>query len=120
MAFTDHCDIFLSVLEAGINRVAGHVRRQWPSLFNYGTAAIEQRPDLLFRPIDYHEIVALKHNPLITVIDTAPILGTRYALAHCVEPTDARVDFTPGNVFALPPQLGALGAQQFAAKVTVC
>ena len=39
MAFTDHCDIYLAVLEAGANRVIQHIMQQRPSLFNYGILA---------------------------------------------------------------------------------
>jgi hypothetical protein len=45
MAFTDHCDIFIAVLEAGINRVLTHVRRQRPSMFNYGSQAVKDGSD---------------------------------------------------------------------------
>src|SRR6185503_21352456 len=120
MALTDHCDIFLSVLEAGINRVVFHVRRQWPSLFNYGTLNVKLNPQLLCKPIDVHPIVPQLNNPIITVMDPAPIFGTQYGLDYCAQLTEAAVDFSPGNVFALPPQLGTLGAQSFAVKVAAC
>lgn len=120
MALTDHCDIFLSVLEAGVNRVVLHVRRQWPSLFNYGTAAVAQNPQLLCKQINAHPIVTQKGNPIITVMDPAPVVGTLYGIDYCAQLTEAAIDFSPGNVFTLPPPLVALGAQQLAVKVAVC
>jgi hypothetical protein len=120
MAFTDHCDVFISVLEAGLNRVVQHVRRQWPSLFNYGTAAVAQRSELLCQRIDYHPVVERRNNPLITVEPPVPIVGSLYALDWCAQLTKAVVDFSPGNVLTLPPELGTLGPQRFAIGATVC
>lgn len=40
MAFTDHCDIYGAVNEEAFNRVAYHIMKQRPSLFNYGTQRV--------------------------------------------------------------------------------
>ena len=63
MAFTDHCAIFISVREAGINRVLIHVRRQRPSMFNYGSQAVRDDESLLCSPIDVHPVVRARFNP---------------------------------------------------------
>ena len=79
MAFTDHCDIFISLLEAGINRVFNHVRRQRPSLFNYGSVGVRNNEQLLCRPIDAHPVVRARGNPVVTVesaLPAVPILGS--------------------------------------------
>lgn len=123
MAFTDHCDIFISLLEAGINRVLNHVRRQRPSLFNYGSQAVRDDESLLCSPIGVHPVVRARLNPVVTVVPqlpAVPILGSNYVIDYCAQLTKAAVDFHPGNVLALPPELGVLAAQRFAIGATVC
>src|SRR5262245_56478221 len=123
MALTDHCDIFISLLEAGINRVLNHVRRQRPSLFNYGSQAVRDDESLLCSPVDVHPVVRARLNPVVTVVPqlpAVPILGSNYVIDYCAQLTKAAVDFHPGNVVALPPELGALAAQRFAIGATVC
>ena len=77
MAFTSNCDVFLSVNEAGINLVVGHVMRQRPSLFNYGTDAVMRNPRLLCAPINAAPAVFARNNPLITREAPVPIIGTK-------------------------------------------
>ena len=123
MAFTDNCDIFISLLEAGINRVLNHVRRQRPSLFNYGSEAVRADESLLCSQIDVHPVVRARNNPVVTVrpeLPAVPILGSNYVIDYCAQLTKAAVDFHPGNVFALPPELGVLAPQRFAILATVC
>ena len=38
----------------------------------------------------------------------------------CVQLVNGAVDFHPGNVFPLPPELGVLAAQRFAIGARVC
>lgn len=122
MAFTDNSDLFASIHEEGINRVVRHIMRKRPSLFNYGTALFLERPELLCVKVDPHPWVIQRDNPLITVEDPLPILGTdgSVGLNFCVQLTDARVDFHPGNVISLPPELNPLGEQRLALHVRVC
>ena len=120
MALTDHCDIFASFHEDGFNRIAGHIRRQRPSLFNYATAGLAKDVQRLCERIDAHPIVAIRANPLVTVVDLLPVPGTNYGLDFCVQLADFKVDFHPGNQFGLPPELGTLKPQRLAIYVRAC
>lgn len=123
MALTDNSDLYGAIHEEGINRVAQHIMRQRPSLFNYGTALVAATPELLCEKIDPAPAVIQKANPLITVEDPLPVLGTNGAVAvdFCFQLTEAQVDFHPGNVITLPPELSPpLGAQHFAINARVC
>lgn len=123
MAFTDNCDIFGAVDELGINLVVAHVMRQRPSLFNYGTNLFLTRPDLLCVRIRATPDVTNRGNPLFTLEDPLPIIGTnnQYGLHFCFQLTKVEVDFHPSSVFTLPPELSPpLKAQRFAFRVQVC
>src|SRR5215208_2054087 len=122
MAFTDNSDLFGAVDEEGINLVVRHLMRQRPSLFNYGTALIERNPALLCEPIDPAPAVAQRNNPIVTVVDPLPVLGTspEVTLNFCFQLTAAEVDFHPGVVIVLPPELAPpLGAQRLAMRLRV-
>ena len=120
MAFTDHCDIFALFHEDGLNAILRHVRQQRPSLFNYGSLGVIANPALLCRPIGAHPVVTLRNNPLMTQIDPLPIPGTSFAMELAVQVTDVRMDFHPGQLIALPPELTPLPAQRLAIAMGVC
>lgn len=123
MAFTDNCDIFGAVDEEGINRAVRHVMLQRPSLFNYGTDIFLTRPELLCVKIESTSDVVKRGNPLFTVEDPLPILGTDNSVGvpFCFQLTRLEIDFHPSSVFALPPELGpALKPQRFGFHVQVC
>jgi hypothetical protein len=123
MAFTDNCSVFGGLHEEGINLFVQHIMRQRPSLFNYGTAYFLQHPDRLCRKIDMHPEVLRRHNPLITVEDPLPIPGTHGAVGmnFCLQLSRAEIDFHPGNVITLPPQLNPpLKEQAFALRAMFC
>lgn len=123
MAFTDNCDIFVSVNEAGINQVVRHIMRQRPSLFNYGTEGVVNNHQLLCAPIDAAPAVFQRHNPLLTETPLLPIFGTKppLGLDYVVQLTKGEVDFSPGNVIALPAELNPpLAAQRLALHFQVC
>jgi hypothetical protein len=120
MAFTDNCDIFASFHEDGFNAILRHVSQQRPSLFNYASLGIFANPQLLCHPINAHPVVALRGNPLMTRIDPLPIPGTAFAMELAVQVIDAKIDFHPGKLFALPRELGPIDAQRFAISMTVC
>ena len=122
MPLTDNCDVFGAVHEDGINAIARHITRQRPSLFNYGTRFFQLRPERLCHKIDAHPEVIRRSNPLITVEDPLPIPGTNgmYGLDFCVQLTKLMIDFHPGNVIALPPELAPLCRQRLALVVEAC
>lgn len=120
MAFTDDCGLYGALHEDGINRVAEHLMRQRPALFNYGTEDVAGDPDLWCRPIEAAEDVEKFDNPLMTVEPPLPVLGTNYAVDFCLQIAAARIDFHPGTI-TLPDELDPpLAEQRFAGLVTVC
>jgi len=123
MVLTDNSDLYGAVHEDGINNVAKHIMRQRPSLFNYGTALVASKPELLCEPIHPAPAVIQRGNPLITVENPLPVLGTNGAVAlnFCFQLTEAEVDFHPGGVFTLPSELNPpLAQQKFAIHARVC
>jgi hypothetical protein len=122
MAFTDHCDLFGSVHEDGMNLVVRHLMRQRPSLFNYATAFFAEHTDLLCVQIDAAQAVKDAHNPLFTTQNPIPVLGTPtpIGLNWCFQFTDAQIDFHPGNTITLPTELGVLQSQHLALRFKGC
>ena len=121
MSFTSNSDIYVAVQDAGINRVVKHVMRQRPSLFNYGTVLISQDIQLLCSAIDADPAVFAADNPLVTVIDPLPVVGTNYAMNYAIQLTNGLIDFYPGNIITLPPGLNPpLPAQELAVHFGFC
>jgi hypothetical protein len=124
MAFTDNCDLFAAIHEDGINRVARHIMRQRPSLFNYGTQYINDHPKLACHPLEHTVDVTNHNNPLFTVVNAIPIFGADappVGLNFCAQLVDAKIDFHPGNVIGLPAELHPpLKQQHLAMMVRVC
>jgi hypothetical protein len=126
MAFTDNCDIFGSVHERSFNNFVRHLQRQRPSLFNYGTMTFVSQPELLcnqaiIRIID-PEVKAfgnpiVKEQPLLAI----PGYDGPFGLEYCLQLAELSIDFHPGNVHVLPPQLAPpLAAQRLSIKGRVC
>ena len=123
MAFTDHCDVFASINESAIRRVISHFTRQRPSLFNYGSAGVQQRPELLCRPIDAHPVAVARGDVLITALPSLPVVFTDnppLQMDWCVQLSKAALDVHPGNLITLPPELDPLGEQRLAGQLAVC
>ena len=122
MTYTTQSDLFASVTEGALNRVLTHIRRRRPSLFNYGTqwVADDWRERLCELP-DVAPEVLHHSNPVVTVEDPIPVLGTNgaYALNFGAQLTKLSIDLSPQSA-PLPPQLGALPAQHLALSMTVC
>lgn len=122
MPFTDLSDLYGAVNEEGINLVVRHVMRKRPSLFNYGTQAVINDPNLRCVRIDAAPEVIAYGNPLMTREDPIEILGTngQYGLDFCAQLTELKVDFHPGGAVSLPPELAPLDAQRFAVSASAC
>ena len=127
MPLTDKSDVFLALLDSGVNRVINHLTGQRPSLFNYATESIAQQTGLLCRAIAPHPVVIVRNNPLVTVLPPLPVIGSAtppgqgYGLDFCVQLTAAEVDLHPGNVIDLPAELlPPLAAQRFALRGSGC
>ena len=120
MALTSNSDFYVAVHDAGINRVIKHVMRQRPSLFNYGTSTLLSNSELLCKEIDVAPEVISAGNPIIKVLPPLPVLSTSLGLNFCVQATKGEIDFHPGNVFSLPPELNPLASQRFAVHFQAC
>jgi len=123
MALTEKCSVYASVNEEALNRIVAHLMRQRPSLFNYGTQFFENNPGLLCKPPVVHPEILRRHNPIITIEDPLPILGTDGALGidFCFQLVQLKIDIHPGRTVPLPPELNPpLAEQRFAIMVEVC
>jgi hypothetical protein len=122
MAFTDQSDLFASFHEDGFNRIIEHIRFQRPSLFNYATAEVAKNPQLTCTDIKAHPVLfdPKRNNPLFTIVDPLQIPGTNVAVNFVVQMSDLKIDFHPGKLFALPPELAPLAPQRLAIQLTVC
>lgn len=120
MALTDGCDIYVAVNEHGINRVARDVMRQRPSLFNYASAGIAQRPSLLCHDVDAHPVVTARGNPLMTVMPPLPVLASNFAVDWSVQLPRLEVDVHKGGTIGLPPELDPLAEQRIAVVAKAC
>jgi hypothetical protein len=69
-----------------------------------------------------HPEVTRRGNPLITIEDPLPIPGSNglYGVDFCVQLTEARIDFHPGNTVNLPPELDPLPRQHVALAAKFC
>ncbi|HEY3419668.1 MAG TPA: hypothetical protein VGK23_03865 [Methanomassiliicoccales archaeon] len=125
MVFTQNSDLYAAVQDAGINRVLHHVMVQRPSLFNYGSILPAANPQPICRAIPAVPAVVRAQNPLMTEMDPLPVLMTpaipTITLDYIVQLTNGAIDFFPGNVFSLPPELNPpLSDQHFAVHFEVC
>src|SRR3954451_3647753 len=120
MGFTDNCDVFLDVNEAAIRRLLRHFTLQRPSTFNIGSPAVVENPGLACSKIEAHPVVLQRGNPLVGTGPALPVAGTTFLVEYAVQLAATEVDVSPGNVFALPPELNPLGDQSIAAHLRVC
>lgn len=121
MTYTGHCDLYVAVQDAGINRLLHHVMVQRPSLFNYGSMLPATDPHPVCRDIPAVLSVLQADNPLITELAPLPVVQTSLLLDYIVQVTTGAIDFYPGNMFTLPPELHPpLDDQQFAVRFQVC
>ncbi len=124
MAFTDNCDLFVSIHEEGANRIGRHIMRQRPSLFNYATADVAANRELWCQFPEFTTDVTKFGNPIFTVVPYLPVIGADsppVGLGFCVQVVRAQVDFHPSNVISLPPELGSkLKEQQLALELKIC
>lgn len=121
MTFTQNSDFYVAVQDAGINRVIHHVMVQRPSLVNYGSILPATNPQPTCGAISTVPQVVAAHNPLITETDPLPVFQTPLKLDYIIQLIKGDMDFFPGNVFTLPPELNPpLADQQFALRANVC
>lgn len=124
MALTDHCDLFVSIHEEGVNRIVGHVMRQRPSWLNFATPDVAANRELWCQIPEFTSDVTKFGDPIFTVMPYLPVIGVDsppVGMGFCVQVVRAQVDFHPGNVIALPPELGpTLQEQCLALEFKVC
>ena len=82
VALTNHSDFYVAIHDEGINRLVKHVMRKRPSLFNYGTSLVASNPQLLCQTVDVAPEVLQAGNPLVTVLDALPVIGTTLGLNY--------------------------------------
>jgi hypothetical protein len=122
MAFTDRSEIYGAVHEEGINLLLRHAMRQRPSLFNYATRFVAERPDLLCQGVEASQMVHEYENPLVGVRQPLPVVPIEkfLGLNFCLQVTNLELDFHPGGAFELPPELGDLPEQRFGLRGQAC
>jgi hypothetical protein len=124
MAFTDNCDLFVSIHEEGVNRIGHHIMRQRPSLFNYATPDVAANRELWCQIPEFTTDVTKFGNPIFTILPYLPVIGADsppVGLGLCVQVVRAQVDFHPSNVIGLPQELGSkLNEQQLALELRIC
>ncbi|MDP9107259.1 MAG: hypothetical protein M3N49_15175 [Candidatus Eremiobacteraeota bacterium] len=121
--FTAHSDLFVAIHEDGLNLIAQNVMKQRPSMFNYASAAIAAQKNLWCAPVDVTPDVTAHGNPIFTVEQPLPVLGTiapAASLDWSAQVLGIRLDVHPGNVVTLPAELHPpLKQQRFAFAVDV-
>jgi hypothetical protein len=123
MALTQHCSVFASFHQDGINLILRHVMEQRPSLVNFGTDTFVGHEERMCRRINAHPEVLRRGNPLFTVEPPLPVPGTGGALGleFCAQLVGLEVDFHPGNNIPLPSELNPpLAAQRLALRASFC
>jgi hypothetical protein len=124
MALTDNRDLYVAVHEDGFNRVIGHIMRQRPSLFNYGTADVSRNRELWCEPVEFTSDVMKYGNPIVSVEAPIPLLGADsppVGIGFCAQVAKVKIDFYPSNVLKLPAELDPpLKALRFAISLCGC
>ncbi|WP_167626550.1 hypothetical protein [Paracoccus luteus] len=124
MAFTDNCDVFASIHEDGMNRIARHIMRQRPSWFNFATPDVAANRELWCSNPRPTGDVTRFGNPIFTIMPYLPVIGADsppVGLGFCAQITRAQIDFHPSSVFGLPDELGSkLDEQRLAIEFQVC
>lgn len=124
MAHTEHSDLYASIHEEGVDDVVSHLRRNRPSLFNYASGRIADRPKaFLCRSVEAARLAEDRGAPLVRRIDPVPIIGTggRVALDFCFQITELTLDAHPSNSIDVPAEADlTIDDQQFGVFVRVC
>lgn len=108
-------DVFVSIDEDAINRLAAEILLENPSLFNYGTQRVANDPSLLCNPVP----APPEGGPILTVVNPIPVPGTTVNLDFCFQIANVQVDFYPSGLFILPASVGALQPNQIAIHAQV-
>jgi hypothetical protein len=124
MPFTENCDLYGAVLDAGVNRAISLIMAERPSLFNYATSDIVANPELWCAKVTHTVDVTNHANPLFTTVGPLPLLGSddpTVSIGFCAQVTSVQVDFSPENIITIPPGLqNGLPAQQLALRLQIC
>ena len=110
MAFTSFANVFASIDDVVIEALISKLLRDRPMWFNYGDARIAAHPEALCRqPVVDPSIprsAYVKPINLPATID-GKALGTLTvpALNFCAQITAIEIDFSPGDIISLPPEL---------------
>jgi hypothetical protein len=120
---TAHSHLFVAIHEDGLNLIALHVMRQRPSMFNYASADVAGNRELWCADVTATQDVFAFGNPLFTVQQPLPVLGTTSppaAVSWSGQVVRMLLDVQPSDVVKLPPELQPpLPAQHFAVELDV-
>lgn len=124
MGYTDNCDLYGAVLDAGVNRAISHLMSERPSLFNYATSDVISDPEMWCARVPHTVDVTNHGNPLFTTVAPIPFLGSSdptVGIGFCAQVTTVQVDFSPDNIIAIPADLqSGLPAQELALQLRIC
>jgi hypothetical protein len=124
MSFTQNCDLYGAVLDAGVNRAIRLIMAERPSLFNYATSDIVANPELWCAKVSPTVDVINHGNPLFTTVNPLPLLGSSdptVSIGFCAQVTSVQVDFSPEDIIAIPPSLqSGLPTQELALQLKIC
>ncbi len=123
MALTDSSDLYGAIHEDGINQAIRRLMEQRPVYFNFCTQWVaDDWPARLCCPPDIDPLVEARVNPVVSIQDPLPILGTGgvYRLDWAAQIAELSLDFHDSDR-PLPAQLGSqLQPQQVGVFVRMC
>ncbi len=112
MAFTSFANVFASIDDSVIDALAAKLMRDRPLWFNYGDARSVAHPEALCQPLQNVDpsIPLAARVTLINLpatINAGQELGTLTvpALNFAAQITSVQIDFAPGDIVNLPPEL---------------
>ena len=110
-------DVFGSITDDALNRIAGFTQVRAPFLFNYVAPSIVDGNELWLTCYDVPDS-PLGNVPKYTRMSAFPVPGIPVALPYCIQIFDADIDFHPSDQITLPEELlPPLQEQSFALRV---
>jgi hypothetical protein len=124
MALTSFANVFASIDDSVIDALANKLLRDRPMWFNYGDAAVAAHPETLCQVPNVDSSIPssalVKSIQIPATVNGGQTLGTLTvpALNFCAQITSIQIDFAPGDIISLPPELNPpLPAQRLAIHV---
>ncbi len=110
MALTSFANVFASIDDSVIDGLARKLMFERPALFNYGDAGVAAHPEALCHAPSVDAAIPrsawVKKVTLPATVDGKQLgMLTVPALNFCAQITAVEIDFSPGDVITLPPEL---------------